>query len=121
MVRKHLLGLLLSVLALPLLTSRGDAAAAFAPQKGFVLVRTLQEGGGPAPFVSFQIEKLQGNYPLPPGPFVTNSVGQLWVALYPGVYRFSVPVRGASPTYWDVNVGSLGEYYIWFLVPGAPV
>jgi hypothetical protein len=74
----------------------------------------MYEGGVPAPYQEITIVKLQGNYPVPPGPYVTNGVGQIWIGLYPGLYRFSVTAGGASPSYWDVSVVSRGEYYIFF-------
>ena len=58
-----------------------DAAPALAPAKGFVYVQTSYLGGGRAPFVPFSITKLSGSYPLPPGPFVTDAYGKVWVAL----------------------------------------
>lgn len=117
MNRRALALLLLVALVAPFFANR--ASAFRAPQQGFVFVRTLHAGGYPAPYQTIQVEKLQGNYPVPPGPYVTNGVGQIWIALYPGVYRFSVPVKGAQPTYWTVPVASRGEYYISFTLPAA--
>lgn len=115
MKRRALVWLLLVALAAPFLAR--EAQAFRAPQQGFVFVKTLYVGGTPAPFETVQVEKLQGNYPVPPGPYVTNGVGQIWIALYPGVYRFSVTVRGAQPSSWNVSVASRGEYYIYFYLP----
>ena len=110
--------LLVGVLA-PFLS--GVASGARAPQKGFVFVRTLWEGGGAAAYQEIEIEKLQGSYPLPPGPHVTNGVGQIWIDLYPGTYRFTAAAEGAQPTSWTVPVASRGEYYIWFTIPAPEI
>lgn len=115
MNRRKLLWLVLALVTVPLLVKD---AFAFAPQKGFVFVRTSLVNGAPAPFTQITVTKLSGNYPVPPGPYVTNSVGQIWIALYPGVYRFGVAAGGSTPTYWDVSVASQGEYYIFFTVNG---
>ena len=112
MNRRVFLWLLAAFLVVPLVAREAFAA----PNKGFVFVKTMDPGGAPAPYQEISITNLQGNYPVPPGPHVTNAVGQLWVALYPGVYRFSVTAGGASPSYWDVTVASNAEYYIFFNV-----
>ena len=47
---------------------------------------------------------------------MTNAYGQIWIGLYPGVYRFTVTDGESQPTFWDVTVNSRGEYYIRFYV-----
>ena len=111
MKRRVFLWLLAAFTVFPLLARE---ALAFAPVQGSVFVKTMYQGGAPAPYQEISIEKLQGNYAVPPGPYVTNGVGQIWIGLYPGVYRFSVTAGDAAPSYWDVTVASRGEYYIWF-------
>ena len=106
--------LLVAFVALPLLAK--EAFAFMAPRQGSVFVRTLAEGGGVAPYTEITVVKLQGNYPVPPGPYITNGVGQIWIGLYPGTYRFSVTEGESVPDYWDVPVASMGEYYIFFTV-----
>jgi hypothetical protein len=114
-MNRRVFGLLLvAAVAFPLLASRSHAS--IAPRQGSVFVKTLTEDGGVAPYVSIGIEKLQGSYAVPPGPYVTNAYGQIWIGLYPGVYRFTVTDGESQPTFWDVTVNSRGEYYIRFYV-----
>ena len=94
----------------------GPTSANASPAR-FVFVRTRYADNSIAAGITINVVKLSGNYPVPPGPYVTNSVGQIWIALYPGVYRFSVNEEGAAPDYWDVQVASMGEYYIFFTLP----
>ena len=110
MNRRVFLCVLVALITVPLLAREAFAA----PRQGSVFVKTMYEGGAPAPYQEITIAKLQGNYPVPPGPYVTNGVGQIWIGLYPGVYRFSVTAGGAAPSSWDVTVASGGEYYIFF-------
>ena len=110
MNRRVFLWLFAALVSVPLLAREAFAA----PRQGSVFVRTVWEGGYPAPFQEISVQKLSGNYPVPPGPYVTNSVGQIWIGLYPGVYRISVAAGGATPSYWDVSVASGGEYYTFF-------
>jgi len=111
MNRRVFMWLLAAFVTAPLLARE---AFSFAPIQGSVFVKTMYEGGVPAPYQEITVVKLQGNYPVPPGPYVTNGVGQIWIGLYPGSYRFSVTAGDASPLYWDVSVVSRGEYYIFF-------
>lgn len=115
MTRRRLLASWLGLVALLLFAGIGTMS--LAPQKGFVFVRTRYADNSIAAGININVVKLSGNYPVPPGPYVTNSVGQIWIALYPGLYRFSVDEEGAAPDYWDVQVASLGEYYIMFTLP----
>lgn len=94
-----------------------DGTTTLAPAKGFVYVQTSNPGGERVPFVPITIQKLSGNYPVPPGPYETDAYGKVWVALYPGVYRFRAKARGALPAYIDVNVASNSESYIFFVLP----
>jgi hypothetical protein len=112
MNRRVFLWLLATFLIVPLLAREALAA----PNKGFVFVRTQYQAGVPAPYQEITVTKLQGNYGVPPGPYVTNGVGQIWIALYPGVYRFTVTEGESTPSYWDVTVASNAEYYIYFNV-----
>ncbi len=114
MNRRLFLWLLAAFITVPLLAREALAA----PRQGSVFVRTLYPGGAPAAYQQITIQKLQGNYPVPPGPYVTNGVGQIWVGLYPGTYRFSVTAGGSTPSFWNVSVASGGEYYIYFTVSG---
>ena len=109
--------LLLGVAAPAFLADETDGAPALAPQKGFVYVQTSGPGGERVPYVPISVQKLSGNYPVPPGPYVTDAYGKIWIALYPGVYRFRALARGAVPAYIDVNVTSYSESYIFFIVP----
>ena len=118
MKRRAFAWLLLVGMFAPLLAE--TATAARAPQQGFVLVRAVYEDGSPAAFQPVVIEKLEGAYAIPPGPYSTNAYGQVWIGLYPGVYRFSLTEPGTQPTSWTVSVASRGEYYILFTVP-APL
>jgi len=106
--------LLLGLARPAFLAEAQDGGTALAPAKGFVYVQTSYPFGGRAPFVPFTITKLSGSYPLPPGPFMTDGWGKVWVALYPGVYRFQV--QDATPPYIDVSVASNSESYIFFWV-----
>ena len=115
MKRKRIVIALLGVFAVLLLATPTLLDAA--PQKGFVLVRTFYPDGSVAPFVPLSIFKLSGNYPVPPGRYQTDAFGRIWVALYPGTYRFIARVPGAQPDYWDVPVASRAEIPIYFIVP----
>lgn len=96
----------------------GDGTTAWAPAKGFVYVQTSYPSGERAPYVPISIQKLSGNYPIPPGRYVTDAFGKIWIALYPGVYRFRA--QGAAPAYIDVSVTSNSESYIFFVLPYSP-
>lgn len=119
MVRISFVILLLLGMGAPFSADAGDEATALAPEKGFVYVQTSFVGGVRAPNIGISIQKLSGNYPVPPGPYATDAFGKIWVALYPGVYRFRARARGASPSYIDVTVASRSESYIFFTVPAS--
>lgn len=118
-VKRSLLVCLIAGTSL-LVVGADTEAAAIAPHKGFVYVQTSFFRGDRAADVPIHIEKLSGNYPIPPGRYATDEVGRIWVALYPGVYRFSAKVKGAMPKYIDVGVSSRSESYIFFLIPRKP-
>ncbi|MCP3902053.1 MAG: hypothetical protein GY715_00330 [Planctomycetes bacterium] len=113
-LRRTLAGLVILSFAL-----LAPPAHALVPQAGSVGIRTVDPSGYWVHFQTVRVHQLEGNWPQPDVVFDTNTAGQRWFAVLPGVYEVVALGHDDEPLPggFVVGVASGSEAFYVLIVP----